>query len=298
MARKRTSYYDNYWPSYNSTQPIEVDGIKAKNQRGKFVQNWWANRWIEALRDLMDSGRLSRGRSYARQGQVLGIDLQPGIIKARVQGSRPTPYKITIMLKPLKDAQWDAIFDALVTQAIFAAQLLNGEMPAEIEEVFNAVRVPLFPTSSHDLETQCSCPDWANPCKHVAAVYYLLGEQFDADPFLLFKLRGRDKEAVSEALRRRRAGSATDALTAPRDEGFQSVESEEVRDLAASLDAYWGTNDALASVNVRIEEPAIEMSLLKRAGLPDFVVPSAFRAHMELIYRAVTVRAVSVAFED
>jgi uncharacterized Zn finger protein len=206
MSRRRSSYYDSYWPSYQSTRPIDVDGIKAKSRSGEFVQNWWATRWIEALKALMDSARLSRGRAYARRGQVLDIVLKPGKITARVQGSRPSPYKVTISLKPLKDTQWEAIFDALAAQAIFAAQLLNGEMPPDIEQVFDAINVPLFPASKQDLETDCSCPDWANPCKHIAAVYYLLGEQFDGDPFLLLKLRGREKDEISEALRRRRAG--------------------------------------------------------------------------------------------
>ena len=206
MAKRRSSYYDSYWPRYESTRPIDVeDGIKAKSKRGKFVKNWWADRWIAALKPLMDSGRLSRGRSYARRGQVMDIDVAPGRVTSRVQGSRRTPYKVNIQLKPLSDSQWDKVLDALAEQAIFAAQLLNGEMPADIEQVFEAVQVPLFPASRGDLKTDCSCPDWANPCKHIAAVYYLLGERFDEDPFLLFELRGRSQEEIAAALRERRA---------------------------------------------------------------------------------------------
>ena len=136
---KRRSYYDGYWPRYESTRPIDVeDGIKAKSKRGKFVKNWWADRWIAALKPLMDSGRLGRGRRYARRGQVIDIDIAPGRVASRVQGSRRTPYKVNIQLKPLTTQQWDKVLDALAEQAIFAAQLLNGEMPTDVEEVFEA----------------------------------------------------------------------------------------------------------------------------------------------------------------
>ena len=205
MARRRSTYYtDESW-GYERTSPIRTDqGIKSRSQRGNFAASWWADRWIKALERLVDAGRLSRGRSYARKGQVLEIKEKKGQIEAKVQGSRPTPYKVTIRLDPLTDAQWKGVFAALAAQAIFSAQLLNGEMPQTIEEVFAAAGVSLFPTQSGELHTDCSCPDWANPCKHVAAVHYILGEQFDEDPFLLFVLRGRTQEQVLAALRAQR----------------------------------------------------------------------------------------------
>jgi uncharacterized Zn finger protein len=299
MARKRSSYYDNYWPSYESTRPIDVDGIKAKSRSGQFVKNWWATRWINALKNLMDSGRLSRGRSYARRGQVLDIDLEPGKIKARVQGSRRIPYKVTIALTPLKESQWEVVFDALAAQAIFSAQLLNGEMPADIEQVFDTVNVSLFPTSHHDLETNCSCPDWANPCKHIAAVYYLLGEEFDSDPFLLLKLRGRDKDEITEALRRRRASPEATASHATADvDDPTAAEIVEAVPLTALLDEYWGTVEAFEDFAVQIAEPQIELALLKRTGFPDFVESTAFHDQMERTYRAVTERSLKIAFEE
>ncbi|MCD6285736.1 MAG: SWIM zinc finger family protein [Anaerolineae bacterium] len=294
MARKRSSYYEDYWPRYKPSRPREVDGIKAKSQRGTFVKNWWANRWIQALKSLMDSGRLSRGRSYARRGQVLNIDVDPGRVAARVQGSRRTPYKVKISLRPLDDAQWNAVINALAAQAIFSAQLLGGEMPTEIEHVFDAVGVPLFPASSNDLVTECSCPDWANPCKHIAAVYYLLGERFDADPFLLFKLRGRDQGEVIAALRERRAAELPQTGTSVEE---QPGAVEPAPPLDASLDHFWGSRDAVADYNVRIAEPEVELALLKRIGLPDFVPASTFRGQMERVYEGVTECALKIAFE-
>jgi len=298
MAKRRSSYYDNYWPSYDSTRPIDVeDGIKAKSQRGKFVQSWWADRWIAALTPLMDSARLSQGRSYARRGQVMEIEIVPGEVASRVQGSRRTPYRVYIHLQPLSDRQWETVLDALAGQAIFAAQFLNGEMPPDVEEVFQAVKVSLFPTKRGDLQTNCSCPDWANPCKHIAAVYYLLGEQFDEDPFLLFELRGRSQEQVIAALRERRSAEAepTPAPYIP-----DAVEAVDTPSLSECLDTYWRMGEGAEDVAFDITYPAVEMALLKRLGAPD--LPGwdgrGFRAQMARAYDGVTLRAIQVAFAD
>lgn len=296
MARRR-SYYDSYWPRYTPTRPIEVrDGIKAKSRRGKFVKSWWADRWIKALRPLMDSGRLSRGRNYARRGQVIEINVAPGHISARVQGSRRTPYRISIRLQPLSDRQWDKVFDALAEQAIFAAQLLNGEMPPDIEQVFEAVKVPLFPASRGDLQTECSCPDWANPCKHIAAVYYLLGERFDKDPFLLFELRGRSKDDVIAVLRERRVqgvGAADEVIYLP-----ATIEAVETPALEECLDRYWAVGAEAEDVALSIAYPQVDMALLKRLGVPDFLDARSFWAQMERVYDGVATHALDVAFAE
>jgi uncharacterized Zn finger protein len=169
-------------------------GIKAATQRGNFGERWWARRWIQVLESFDIGARLQRGRSYARHGQVLSIDIKQGVVKARVQGSRPQPYQVTVEVSPLKASEWKRVAEQLSKQALFAAKLLAGEMPQEIERAFADAGVSLFPKKLNDLSTDCSCPDWSNPCKHVAAVYYLLGEAFDQDPFLLFRLRGLNRD--------------------------------------------------------------------------------------------------------
>jgi len=296
--RRRSSYYDNYWPSYQSS-PIRVeDGIKAKSQRGKFVENWWADRWVNALKGLMDPRRLSRGRSYARQGQVLNIDVEAGAVTARVQGSRRTPYRVDIQLKPLSDRQWEVVLDALAEQALFAAQLLNGEMPPEVEGVFDGVGVPLFPVSRRDLQTDCSCPDPANPCKHIAAVYYLLGERFDEDPFLLFELRGRSQEKVAAALRGRRS-AGLDAVAEERVPYLvDQIETVEAPALEERLNTYWEAGAQIAEIALELTAPEVDLALLKRLGVPDFLPQAAFRAQMERVYAGVTERALEVAYGE
>jgi uncharacterized Zn finger protein len=148
------------------------------------------------------SGRLSRGRSYARAGQVLDFELAQGRVTARVQGSRAVPYKIRIGVLPLTTPQWRRVEEALGAQALFRAKLLAGEMPPEIEDVFADCGTPLFPRSVRDLEMSCSCPDWEVPCKHLAAVCYVLAEAFDDDPFGVLAWRGRGREELLGSLRR------------------------------------------------------------------------------------------------
>jgi len=296
--RRHSSYYDDYWPSYESTRPIAVeDGIKAQSKRGSFVKNWWADRWIAALTRLMDAGRLSRGRSYARRGQVLEINVTSGAVAARVQGSQRTPYKVKIELQPLATVEWRRVLAAMAEQAIFAAQLLNGEMPPDIEQIFAAVDVPLFPDSRDDLKTHCSCPDPANPCKHIAAVYYLLGEQFDQDPFLLLMLRGMAKEDIIRELRARRAAGA------PTAEANAPAAPDELAAVAApplgeAPERYWDLGPQIDGMALRIEPPIVEMALFKRLGVPDFLDARTLWAQLQRVYAGVAERAVEMAFAD
>ena len=175
-------------------------GIKAQTKRGEFAQKWWAQKWIQALESFHDQNRLSRGRSYARKGQVLTIDIGKGRVTATVQGTRKKPYDVEIMVDTIPLASWRAITERLSLQAFYVAKLLSGEIPHEIEALFDEAAVPLFPTAHQQVQTDCSCPDWSNPCKHVAAVFYLIGEAFDRDPFLIFKLRGIEKELFIDLL--------------------------------------------------------------------------------------------------
>ena len=239
---------------------------------------------LEALERLVDAGRLNRGRTYARKGQVLSVEEGPGSILAKVQGSRPQPYKVTITVAPLSDPQWNKVIDALAEQAIFTAQLLAGEMPQDIEQAFKAARVSLFPSKKGDLTTHCSCPDWANPCKHVAAVDYILGERFDEDPFLLFRLRGRTQEQILQALRQRRSDQSS----------FEEEEEEPevVLPLEETLDRFWESGESLEQFSVAIRLPQIEMPLLKRLGTPSFTGEQDLQSLLRPAYREISQAAL------
>jgi len=269
MGRWRDDYDD--W-GYEPSSPIRVQGgIKTKKGYGQIGETWWSKRWIAVLESFNMGTRLTRGRSYARQGQVISIDVEPGIVKAKVQGSQPKPYKVEIRLKSLSDQDWEKVTEAMASQAIFAANLLAGEMPKNIEEAFGAVQVSLFPTALKELETNCSCPDWANPCKHIAAVYYLLAERFDEDPFLIFKLRGRTKEQIIEILREKRVA------TLPPDSASSSttesaLEAEEIVLLEDRLDNFWQAGEALDTFALKPGTPEIDKAILKRLGNAPFAI--------------------------
>ena len=195
------------WEDWPPARPIRVEGgIKARSKRGAIGEQWWSRRFIGVLESHGLSGRLARGRSYARAGQVLDFELSQGKVTARVQGSRARPYDVRIGVLPLTRPQWLRVQERLAARALFRAKLLAGEMPHEIEDVFAECGTPLFPRSASDLDMHCSCPDWGVPCKHLAAVCYVLAEEFDRDPFAMLAWRGKARDELLAALRKVRAG--------------------------------------------------------------------------------------------
>ena len=199
---------------FEGGRPIEVDGgIAVRARRGKIGEQWWSRRFVEILEEICQPGRLARGRSYARKGQVMDFALAPGQVSGRVQGSRPQPYKIKISIPAYDETDWALIQQALGEQALYRAALLAGSMPHEIIDVFDELDLPLFPT---ELVMQCSCPDWAVPCKHASAVLYVLAEAFDDDPFLVLAWRGRGRDELLDGLRAQpEPGEAIDPLAVP-----------------------------------------------------------------------------------
>jgi len=288
--RRRGSY--DYWSGeyYDYRPTIKAKGgIKAQSKRGAFGESWWAKRWIGVLESFNIGARLDRGRSYARKGQVLSIDISEGQVKAKVQGSYPQPYKITIEIKPLADADWRKLAKTLSTQAIFAAKLLAGEMPQEIEGAFKDAGLSLFPSKLRDLETECSCPDYSNPCKHIAAVYYLIGEEFDRDPFLLFKLRGKGREEFVKLL-----GAET-----PKREPVSAAKEEAPalppEPLAHDAASFWMGGALPEDFFGEVRLPPVAAALPKRLGnFPFWRGDERFLDAMETVYSTTAPRALDV----
>jgi uncharacterized Zn finger protein len=263
MARWRNDYY--YFPP--STPRKAKGGIKAQTKRGAFGQTWWAKRWIHVLESFDIGARLNRGRSYARRGQVISIDMDKGVVKAQVQGSYPEPYQVDIRIPVIPEKDWEKLGQALSEQALFAAKLLAGEMPEKIEEVFGRVNLSLFPEKTGDLKTKCSCPDWSNPCKHIAAVYYIIGEEFDRDPFLLFKLRGQSRDELLAKL-----GGRIDAAP-PGETGetpavpIPDSPRSDPEPLPADPDVFWAVDENLGdTLPGSVQIPQVDGTLLQRLG--------------------------------
>ena len=164
----------------------------------EFGGSWWGERWIQSLEQLSTAwqNRLPRGRDYARKGHVIELSVSAGKIAAKVQGSRSKPYVTTIEVPTLRSSDWDFVIATLASEARFPAQLLIGVMPADIDDAFAEHNVNLFPVRNSEMLGSCTCPDKARPCKHIAAVHYAYGQALDRDPFLLFELRGADRERL------------------------------------------------------------------------------------------------------
>ena len=188
-------------------RPVE-GGLTARSARGDIGQHWWSRRFVEVLESFALGSRLTRGKAYARRGQVISLEVGPGLVKASVQGSRRSPYTVTIGLAPFSELVWAKVEVALAEQAIHSARLLAGELPPQLEEVFAAASAPLFPRRAADLAMRCSCPDSEVPCKHLSATFYLLAESFDDDPFRILHWRGRERAALLRRLRELRGDAA------------------------------------------------------------------------------------------
>jgi uncharacterized Zn finger protein len=256
-------YFREYYP--RSRPRAARGGIKSQSKRGQFGTSWWAKRWIDVLESFQIGARLQRGRSYARSGQVLNIDVAKGRITAQVQGSRPRPYDVEIQVKVLTAGQWDKLADTLAKEARFVAKLLAGEMPSDIETVFEKAKLSLFPEKLGDLKTSCSCPDYSNPCKHIAAVYYLLGEEFDRDPFLLFRLRGLSREELVERLGEA-AGPKQATKTEEEAAEPEAAPAPQGEPLPGDPKAFWSRGDLPDDLFGDVQPPATSGAWLRRLG--------------------------------
>ena len=285
MTRRRYKGY--FW--YEPTTPKAVrGGIKAQTRRGGFAREWWGKRWIEVLESFQIGARLVRGRSYARRGQVADLDIRKGEIRASVQGSRSEAYQVTIRLKRINRPGWKKIADSLKKRPIHLARLLSGHMPQAMEDLFRENRLSLFPERHGDLRTECSCPDWSNPCKHIAAVYYLLAEQFDNDPFLLFRIRGMGRKAFFDLLEE---GSLPGKGTMP--SGPDSPNALPVP-LPQDPMNFWHPEKASFAGSFHTEIPLIPAVLPKRLGpFPFWRGDGDLAEELEIVYD----EASSAAYE-
>ncbi|MEH2159582.1 MAG: SWIM zinc finger family protein [Nostoc sp.] len=227
-------------------------------------REWWSQQWLDLLDSYRFKKRLERARNYARQGNVLSIEFKGAKVLARVQGSEIEPYKVSLSLEPFSDEQWGYVIETMSQRAIFAAKLLAGEMPQNIEEVFTANGLSIFPFTLGDVQSKCSCPDKANPCKHIGALYYQLGDRFSEDPFVLFQLRGRTKEQIISDLRQLRSAKIQPNTTDTPDIQ-QSIPNNKY---SVKIDSFWQYNEPLESSLVVISPSTSEMVLDVLGAIP------------------------------
>jgi uncharacterized Zn finger protein len=261
-------------------------------------RQWWTEQWLDLINSYRFKKRLERGWKYAREGHVLSIQFRDRKVLAKVQGTEPKPYQVSLWLDALSNEDWDYVINTLSQRAIFSAKLLAGEMPQNIEAVFSANGLRLFPFNLSEVHSRCSCPDKANPCKHVSAVYYLLGDRFGEDPFVLFQLRGRTRQQILAALRHQRQqalGSDVPSDAPPPEDTFR-----------VDPQYHWAYNAPLDPSLVVITPPATGETLLDVLGpVPLTLGPDSgdygdtqqalVQGFLRQVYQAVSQQAMGLA---
>ena len=262
---------------------------------------WWVQRWVDLLNAYRFKKRLERGRNYARQGHILSLEFKQAKVHAKVQGTADEPYQLSIWIERFTDEDWGFVIDTLGQKALYSAQLLAGEMPDDIEAVFTSNGLSLFPFTLADVNSRCSCPDPKNPCKHIAAVYYQLGDFFREDPFVLFQLRGRTKEQVLGALRQQRQQTLSKTAEAqPAKEtkrkaaSSRNVTPNVVRP-PVQLESFWQYDQSLDPSLVVIT-PAEQTVLDVIGDMPLATTESQLiMAHLKTLYQNVAQQAMMTA---
>ena len=291
MGKRTPQGHSSWYPPPAAPRPVE-GGLVARSRRGDIGESWWSRRFLDLLDSFGIGGRLDRGKTYARKGQVISVEVSPGRVAGVVQGSRARPYRVSIEVDRLSEADWRRAEDAMVSRASFLARLLAGDMPVDIEEAFDGCSTGLFPMSHDDLATDCSCPDWVRPCKHVAAVYYLLAEAFDDDPFLILAWRGRPRDVLIANLRALRGSSAPVETTRHDDDPWTAIERTELPPLTDRIDGFWEASPALAELRLDPTPPRIpDVAIRGLTALDRDVSGTALGDLVSPAYRAITVSA-------
>ena len=270
---------------------------------GQFSRSWWGQQFITAIEKLTDAGRLSRGRSYARGNKVKGFDIDGNLITAQVRGSvnpyfgvyKEPLYSITIEFQPLSKAKWSAAVALMASKASVISRLLLNEIPDNIEDTFAQLDLNLLPGSRKDFKTSCSCPDWSNPCKHIAGVYYLVAAELDQDPFLLFELRGLSRQDLLAELAKSPLGQALSAELQLEQAAPQPVTSYyaplETLSVPAhtNLREFWhGTRQLPQTMEAPPENPVSAIPIKKQGDYPAFWHrDNSFIEAMETLYEQV-----------
>lgn len=269
-------------------------------------RQWWVEKWLELLDSYHFKKRLERGRNYSREGNVLKIEFnKQSQLVAEVQGTEDKPYRVTLALDAFSDQDWGYVIATMSEKAILSAQLLVGEMPSEIEQVFIKNGLSLFPFNLTDVKSRCTCPDKANPCKHIAAVYYQLGDRFSEDPFIIFQLRGRSKEQILEALRVSRSLQLSGKDWQPETLGkIKSIPKAKSHNLKTSapltMDNFWDYDESLESSLVVITASTDNKTILDVLG--DIPLPyndaQTVMQYLHQVYQIIPTKASAIALSN
>jgi uncharacterized Zn finger protein len=289
VIRLNATWYENLQPStlLGSMTNYEIESPE-----------WWVQRWNDLLNSYRFKKRLERARNYAREGNVLSIEFKGPQVLAKVQGTAPEPYQVSLSIDPFSEEDWNYVVETMAEQAIYSAHLLAGEMPHDIEQVFTANGLSLFPFTLPDIHSRCSCPDPQNPCKHIGAVYYQLGDRFSEDPFVLFQLRGRTKEQILDDLRRLRSTGSTQVESHKESKTSKGEISQPTRRTTPiNIEQFWQYYEPLDSSLVVIAPPLDSRTVLDVLGTIPLASADAqaVMQYLNGVYKTVSQQAVMTA---
>jgi uncharacterized Zn finger protein len=272
-----------------------------------FSRTWWGQRFIEALEQFTDPSRLGRGRSYANGGRILNYTLTDGTVNAKVRGSinpyfgvyKEPIYTTSIKIKAINPADWAKVIRQIASRADLVTRLLMNEMPDTIEDAFSMLDLHLLPHSQLDFKTFCSCPDYSNPCKHIAGVYYLLASALDNDPFVMFELRGLSRDDLRAELARSPLGEILASALVASDVPIEPVESYHTRParesalVAANHKEFWTGAKRLPTSVVSAAQTSVPALLIKKQGdyPPFWHKDASFISVMEELYERVRTKS-------
>ncbi|MEM9219085.1 MAG: SWIM zinc finger family protein [Cyanobacteria bacterium P01_F01_bin.150] len=276
----------------------------------QFSRTWWGKNFIAAIEKIVDSGRLSRGRSYARGNKVKSFTIKGGTVEAKVRGSvnpyfgvyKEPLYSTKIQFEKISRSKWNAVIAVIASKASLISRLLLNEIPDNIEDSFNLLDVNLLPRSGKDFKTSCSCPDYSNPCKHIAGVHYLIAAELDNDPFLLFELRGISREDLKAELAKSPLGQALSAEMSAQEQDLVPVESYYTKTESmpvpkdTSLKSFWQGEKRLPQTIESPPEVSVSAIAVKKQGdFPSFWHrDNSFIEAMEDLYKRVKTKNKSL----
>ena len=279
-------------------------GIRAQTKSRKVGKNWWTKRWMSVLENNYMGAELPRGRAYAQAGQVLDIDIAHGEVKAAVQGAEQKPFDVSIKFKPAPKTKWKKVADHIGNKAIYTAKLLTGEMPESIEELFEEHGLSLFPSKMDDFTTRCNCDGehGETPCRCVIAVYYLLAEEFDRDPFLFLKLRGLDRQSLIDSIGNTAKNRKSRQKKVKLEQligDFADSNLGEEKDLSSDVNVFWKggavTDELLGDVRV----PPASGALAKHLGhFPMWRGEERFLDALDFVYKKASESGITVFTGD
>lgn len=241
---------------------------------GAGAESWAAQRWLRLVEQVAPGESMVKGLEYATLGQTRSISMEPGWIRGVVQGTVISAYKTSISLPVLTHEQSEKVISAMVDQAVYAAKLLAGELPTNIEDVFAPLGLRLFPSEPGELATKCNCREPQPWCKHACCLAYLVAERFTTDPFLIFTLRGLPREELIERLRQRRvvaaAGQGREGGVLVYSPLVPGVSDQQAPPLEECLEGFWEAGPELAMLDTPVERPEVSHPLLRRLGPSPF----------------------------